>query len=157
MGLSAEFLYQDGEWELIAGLGQGGDSTSVLGELGLWASFFDGDTGAISYRPTGSGTGSAFLVETTRAYFGRDMGVSPDMDEHFPPSDPQREAQGLAEWWAIGRPVGAADITAKAAVIQPLLASDAADYEVPEDRDLEGLFGQLLTALELPLPDELAS
>src|SRR4051812_41053842 len=66
----------------------------------FWVSVYDSDWAAVSYAPSGSGTGMAFLNATPRAYF-EDEAASP-------PTDVGRESAGLAAWWAAMNP-GASD------------------------------------------------
>ncbi len=66
------------------------DKLPTVPEPWLLVDIHDSDIATIAYRPTGSGSGVAYLGVTPRTYF-EDPGASA-------PSDVAREAGGLVEW-----------------------------------------------------------
>ena len=118
----------------------------------LWVDIHDSDFATIRYAPAGSGTGVAFLNLTPRIYF--------ESDDVSAPTDVTRESRGLTDWWAARQP--GADVQALASqreVIAALLASDL-EPPVEDAEDKADIFAEMkaarfLTAMNLPLPDEL--
>lgn len=120
----------------------------------LWVDIHDSDIAMLRYAPSGRGTGVAYLGCTPRIYF--------EAEEASEPTDPNLEANGLTDWWAL-RNIDAteAERDAKRLEILAFLASD----ELPEinadgpmdDTDIfvELKTARLLTTLGLPLPDDL--
>jgi len=109
----------------------------------------DSDIGIIRYGPSGNGSGLAFVGITPRIYF-EDPTASP-------PTDPDREALGLAGWaeGAVGR-----DFDALRSAIRPYLAEDvesecdASDDDELDDSDIfvEVKAARLLTTLGMTPP-----
>jgi hypothetical protein len=163
MGFFGTYLYEDGAWrsgvvtpshdELWRPLRV---EAPVAGEPWLLVDIHDSDITTITYRPTGPGTGTAYLGYTPRSYFERDGASAP--------TDVPREAAGLASWW---RQVhAAADASDKEAEIAAFLAHDLGpsedDDDDTEDEDLDDAevfvevkTAQFLAALGLPLPADL--
>ena len=120
----------------------------------LWVDVYDSDFATVRYAPAGSGTGVAFLNMTPRIYF--------DSDDASAPTDVEREARGLTEWWAGRHP----DVDADARAVQQdaiaaLLASDSEPSEDDPEDDAD-IFSELkavrfLVAMGLPLPQDLAA
>jgi hypothetical protein len=117
----------------------------------LWLDIHDSDFATVAYAPAEPGTGVAFVGYTPRVYF--------DIEDASEPTDPSREALGLATWTTTLDPN--IDVASKRATIATFLASD----EPPtEDRDLDDdaeafveiKVSRLLVELGVPLPDELA-
>jgi hypothetical protein len=119
----------------------------------------DSDIATVVYRPAGPGSGVAYLGHTPRTYF-EDPGASA-------PTDTAREAAGLGFWWAQLH-AGADDTNrrAKEAELVVYLAEDLDPAEVDlDDEDSDELddadvfveikTARLLSALDLPLPNEL--
>jgi hypothetical protein len=128
--------------------------TSAGPEPWLWVDVYDSDFATVRYAPVGSGTGVAYLNLTPRIYF--------ESDDASAPTDVEREAQGLAEWWAARNLDADADALAvHRDVIAELLASDA---EPPEDdpEDDADIFSEIkaarfLAVMGLPLPEDLVA
>ena len=120
----------------------------------LWVDVYDSDFATVRYAPVGSGTGVAYLNLTPRIYF--------ESDDASAPTDVEREAQGLTEWWAAGNPDADADaLASQRDVIAALLASDV---EPPEDdpEDDADIFSEIkaarfLVAMGLHLPEDVAA
>jgi hypothetical protein len=118
----------------------------------LWLDIHDSDFATVRYAPAGSGSGVAYLGFTPSVYF--------DMEGESEPTDVEREARGLAEWWAAAHPeASAAEVDQRQAQIVGFLASD-------DPPDVDALIAQgdifvedkarrFLAALDLPLPAEL--
>jgi hypothetical protein len=137
-----------------------GDTLSTGPEPWLLVDIHDSDIATILYRPTGSGSGVAYLGFTPRTYF-----EDPDASA---PTDVTREAEGLAEWWARYRGIAdEAERRAKAAELVTYIAtdSDSAELDPDEDDDAEDLddadifveakTARFLAALDLPPVNEL--
>jgi hypothetical protein len=121
----------------------------------------DSDITTVEYRPTGPGSGVVYLGETPRTYF-EDATASE-------PTNVALEAAGLASWWAHWRGRGDAERTAKERELAAYLAEDTEPPELDDD-DLSGngaspddgeafvevKTARFLTAMDLPLPDDLA-
>lgn len=129
----------------------------------LWIDIHDSDFTTVVYSPAGPGSGIAYLGDTPRSYF--------EDDQASDPTDVTREAAGLAAWWARRQPnVSDAQRTAKQQELATYLAEDIdldayyASGGVEEDsdeRDDGEIFVEIktvrfLTALDLPLPDDLS-
>lgn len=122
----------------------------------------DSDITTVEYRPTGPGSGVAYLGETPRTYFEDETASAP--------TDVALEAAGLASWWALSR---GRDGAARAAKERELAAYLAEDTEPPalddDDQPVDGAptddgdvfvevkTARFLTAMDLPLPDDLAA
>jgi hypothetical protein len=94
----------------------------------LLVDIYDSDIATIAYRPTGSGSGVAYLGVTPRTYF--------EDEDASTPTDVAREAAGLAEWWAHYR--GVADDTergAKAVELVTYIAADTNPDELDSDKN----------------------
>ena len=119
----------------------------------------DSDLAMVEYRPAGPGTGTAFLGFTPRTYFEDDAASAP--------TDVQREAAGLAAWWAAFHSDPTHDeVAAKAEELAGFLAADEVGAEEDDldedDEDLDDAevfveirTARFLTALGLPLPGDL--
>jgi hypothetical protein len=145
MGLFATWMYVDAAWSHVPP-----DADPAGSEPWLWLDIHDSDFVTIQYAPRGEATGIAFLGFTPRTYFEDETASDP--------TDRQREALGLAQWWAATRS-GRVDLEAKAAEIQVLLAEDLAPG-LEEDLDEEDIFvelktGRFLSAIGVPLPPDL--
>ena len=148
MGFFGLYLYEAGRWSEL-----GLDAEPTAREPWLLVRIHDSDIGTVAYAPTGPGTGVAFLGYTPRIYF-EDVTASA-------PTDPDREARGLAAWWAAGHPEanGAARV-AKEGELRAFLAADIppGDGE-DEDEDLDDAevfveikAARFIRALGLPVP-----
>lgn len=155
MGFFGTFVFDGSTWLTEPG------AEKRVGEPSLLVSIHDSDIGTIVYRPAGPGTGTAFLGYTPRSYFEDESASTP--------TDVAREAAGLAAWWR-SRVPGATDEEA-AAKEQELAAFLAEDIDPDEEFDpaeldetelddaevfVELKAARLLTALGLPLPEDLA-
>lgn len=146
MGFFGAYMYADGRWsETDPDAGP----SAPPAEPWLTVSVHDSDWAAVRYAPAGPGTGEAFLGMTPRVYF--------EDDEASAPTDPSREASGLAAWASA---TGAAAVDA--ATMERFLAGDD-DEEPDPDADVpdEDVFVELkcrrfLAALGLPVPADLA-
>ncbi|MDQ1539055.1 MAG: hypothetical protein QOE58_3448 [Actinomycetota bacterium] len=118
----------------------------------LWVGIHDSDFATVRYAPAGSGSGIAFLNLTPRIYF--------ESDDASAPTDIDREARGLADWWA-DRNEGASgsEKVTKQGEIASLLASDVepANDDPMDDADTfaEMKAARLLSVMGLPLPKDL--
>jgi len=155
MGLFGAFVFDGRSWRpQVPGTTPTRDTTG----RSLCVDIHDSDIATITYRPTGPGSGVAYLGATPRTYF--------DDPDASAPTDLAREAAGLAGWWADQRG-GATDAerNAQAAKLIDYLAEDGGPAEVDLDEDDEDLddadvfveakAAQFLAALDLPVPDEL--
>lgn len=121
---------------------------------GLWVDIHDSDIAVLVYSPPGPGTGTAFVGYTPRSYF--------DAEEESEPTDPKREALGLATWAdSMGLRGRFGDIEAWQAALEPYLASDDTSPDDKSFDDEADVFvelktAQLLVELGLPLPPDLA-
>jgi hypothetical protein len=118
----------------------------------LWLDIYDSDFVTIRYAPAGSGTGIAFLNQTPRIYFQRDGASAP--------TDVDGESLGLAEWWtAHHRGASVDEQGVRRREIATLLASDVerSDEDFEDDADIfaEVKATRFLSAMDLPLPDDL--
>lgn len=101
-----------------------GDLPALKGAW-LLMDIHDSDFTEVTYRPTGPGSGIAYLGFTPRVYFENESASAP--------TDPAREAEGLAFWWGqLHGDVSGAQVEAKAAELTAYLAGDV---EPPEDED----------------------
>jgi hypothetical protein len=153
VGFFGSYLYADGHWreeELT--------SEAIAAEPWLHASVHDSDFTAVTYRPTGPGSGVAFLGYTPRSYF--------EMDDASAPTDVARESAGLTHWWALVHGATSTDeITAKNAELIGYLAADLdpaseepdTDVDLNDDAEIfvEIKTSRFLAALGLPLPEDL--
>jgi hypothetical protein len=125
----------------------------VGSEPWLWIDVHDSDFTTVRYAPFEPGSGTAYLGFTPRDYFENSDASSP--------TDVGQEARGLARWW-LSRRQGASedDLSNKAAEIALFLASDDAptDENSEDDADIfvEIKTARFLSALDLPMPDDLA-
>jgi hypothetical protein len=145
MGLFATWMYVDAAWAHMPP-----DADPDGSEPWLWVDIHDSDFVTIQYSPHGDATGVAFLGFTPRTYFEDETASEP--------TDRQREALGLAQWWASTRS-GPVDLEAKAAEIQAFLAEDLAPG-LDEDLDEDDIFVELkterfLSAISGPPPPDL--
>lgn len=148
MGFFGTYRFHATSWSTVDP-----DVAPAGAEPWLWVDVHDSDFATIRYAPVGSGTGLAYLNVTPRVLFD-DPGASE-------PTDPAREAAGLAQWRA-ALPVGTSieQLETEAEVIWGLLAGDD-DPELTDMADDADVFAELkvvrlLTTLVLPLPPDLA-
>ena len=113
---------------------------------GLTMSVHDSDIVWLSYAPSGSGEGVAWLHQTARSYFE---------DESIPATDADREAAGLTEWLR-GHWEPAAGVEGLDEVVRGFVVGD--DDVPSDDRSpfAEDAVGNFLRAVRLPLPPTLA-
>ncbi|HEX6500947.1 MAG TPA: hypothetical protein VF054_18235 [Micromonosporaceae bacterium] len=155
MGFFGTYLYDQHGWKIQ----QPGASPEVA-EPWLMLDIHDSDVATVTYRPAGPGSGTAFLGCTPRTYFADESASAP--------TDVNREAAGLATWWAHLRDgVSDAERDAKCSQILGYLAEDGDpecdDWDEDEDVDefddgdifVEATTVRFLTALDLPIPDDL--
>jgi hypothetical protein len=151
VGFFGTYLYDGHRWSGWT-LGNQPD----IAEPWLLLDIHDSDIASLFYQPTGVGSGTAFLGVTPRVYFGDDSSSGP--------TDRHREAEGLTTWWELvhGRLVEPADRAAMVAQIEAYLADDAEPDLDLNDDDLDDAevfveikAGRFLTALGLPVPDDL--
>ncbi|MFC3891693.1 hypothetical protein ACFOWZ_09405 [Lentzea rhizosphaerae] len=139
MGFFGTYAFEHGRWITLPEA-----ERPPLVEPFLWMNILNSDFTEVVYAPAGPGTGVAYLGQTPRAYFG--------YPEASAPTDPDREAEGLAAW--SGR---------AAAEIRGYLAEDDPEdtwlgksgNDDPAEWLVEIKTARLLTALGLPLPTEL--
>jgi hypothetical protein len=129
-----------------------GDEPPAATEPWLLIDIHDSDITTVTYRPTGPGTGIAYLGYTPRSYFERD-----DASE---PTDVAREAAGLASWWCQVRGATAGRMELKRSELAAFLAHDLDPSELDDDLHDAEVFVEIktrrfLAALDLPVPDEL--
>ncbi|RVX45429.1 hypothetical protein EDD27_8222 [Nonomuraea polychroma] len=156
MGFFGTYLFDGTRW-----LTYKGDKPPAIPGPWLMLDIYDSDIATVVYSPAGRGSGVAYLGFTPRTYF-EDEAASP-------PTDVEREAKGLADWWRERR--GGADKIAHAAKEDELAIylaedQDLAEIEFDEDEDVDDLddgeilvevkAARFLTALGLPVPEELS-
>jgi hypothetical protein len=144
MGFFGTFLCEDGRWSESAD-----GTTRTPHQPWMTVSIHDSDIATITYAPTGPGSGVAFLGITPRIYFEDDSASAP--------TDPDREARGLAAWWAAVHRVsdGTAQVM-KERELRAFLVSDVLPSG-DEDADDEEIFverraARFIQALGLPAP-----
>jgi len=128
-----------------------------LAEPWLSVVIYDSDIADIQYRPTGAGSGTAYLGHTPRSYFGDENASAP--------TDVSREAEGLASW-LVQMHAGSDELELQD-LITSFLASDRVSDEDRDhgdefadnhaDDDLADTFVEvklagLLAAVGLPVP-----
>ena len=118
----------------------------------LLVDIHDSDITSVTYAPAGPGTGTAYLGFTPRIYF--------ESEDASAPTDVDREARGLAAWWASLHPdATVADQHAKQLEIAAFLAADEEppDEDPSDDADVfvEIKTARFLSAMGLPLPPDL--
>jgi hypothetical protein len=163
MGFFGTYLYDQGEWhDVEPDVRPDGDGPWLLADI------HDSDLTTVTYRPAGPGTGVCYLGVTPRTYF--------ELDEASAPTDVQREAAGLATWWAAtsgdhGHRPGHDELIAKESALITYLAQDVDpeddDLDDGDDTDVDALddadvfieikTARLLRTLDLPLPAALAA
>lgn len=143
MGYFGSWLHRDGQWTKAP--------VPEDGERFLHVDVHDSDITTLRYRPEGSGTGVAYLGVTPRIYFENETASDP--------TDPDREALGLAEW---AEPTSGDPVSALAPAIRPFLAEDVEpewdEEEEPGELDDGEIFVEiktirLLDLLGLPEPE----
>ncbi len=151
MGFFGSFMYDGASW-------RDWDLDAQPGTLDLprgpWLSVIihDSDIATLQYSPSGAGSGTAFLGVTPRIYF-----EDPRASQA---TEPAREAEGLAAW--VAQTQRRANVEHLTDLIRPFLAADVErdDGEADDLDDAEVLVEikvvRLLTALDLPLPADLA-
>src|SRR6185369_891340 len=87
VGFFGTYLYHDAIWT-----SHRPDVMPGVSPPWLVVDIHDSDVTTVTYQPAGPGTGVAYLGYTPRTYFER--------DDASAPTDVQREASGLALWWA---------------------------------------------------------
>jgi hypothetical protein len=87
MGFFGTYLFDGQRW-----MPHDTDKPPTIPEPWLLIDIHDSDITTITYQPTRSGSGVAYLGVTPRTYF-EDPGASAS-------TDVAREAGGLAEWWS---------------------------------------------------------
>jgi len=142
MGFFGSYVYDGATWTSY-------DATAEVDvpEPGLWVAIHDSDLTRLTYRPAGRGSGQAFLGYTPRSYFEDESASAP--------TDVAVEAAGLHDW--------ATSVTGSSPgeeAIAAFLAADEADIDDFDESDDAEIFveittARLLTALGLPLPDDL--
>ncbi|MBV1853022.1 hypothetical protein [Catellatospora tritici] len=123
MGFFGTYRYDGTRWHELPR-----PDLSPAEEPWLLVYIHDSDVGMVHYRPTGTGSGVAYLGHTPRTYFD-DPGASA-------PTDVAREAAALAAWWALAR--GGVDPDAVAAKERELAGYLAADEDPDADEPLDG-------------------
>jgi hypothetical protein len=124
----------------------------------LTVDIYDSDFATVGYSPAGRGSGVAYLGFTPRDYF--------EDPEAAPPTDVEREAAGLADWWAQcrGGATTDSDRAAKERELAGYLADDDGAVDLCDETigqfDDEDIFVEIKTArflgaLDLPAPDDL--
>lgn len=104
----------------------------------LWLDIHASDFATVAYAPSGPGSGVAYLGYSPRVYF--------ETDEASEPTNPAREALGLATWVAALQPQ--VDIESKQAAIATFLAGDEApNEEVDSDDDADVFVSSRLSEL----------
>ena len=146
MGFFGTYAYENGSWTTLS---EG--ELPPLTEPWLWIDIHDSDITSVVYAPPGPGTGVAYLGVTPRTYF-ENPGASD-------PTDPAREAAGLAAW--------AGQVSAEE--IQGFLAEDEDpdSFEWDEEEDVDAIdvaevfvevkTARFLAAMGLPVPYELSA
>lgn len=152
MGFFGTYLFDGERWTTR----EAGDRLAPEGTW-LMIDIHDSDFTEVSYWPAGPGSGVAYLGFTPRVYFEKESASAP--------TDPVREAQGLAFWWGeLNGVVGDAPIEAKAAELTEYLAADVEpdedEYEDEPDLVDAEIFVEVKTArfvrvLGLPPVDDL--
>ncbi len=169
MGFFGTYLFESGAWHAgtVAPSHNEvwqpirGHEPQTATEPWLLVDIHDSDITTLTYRPAGPGTGIAYLGLTPRTYLEDERASAP--------TDPDREAEGLAWWWSqvTGR-LDDDERSAMAVRVRAFLAEDEApleddefeDDEEDDDLDDADVFvevktARFLTLLGLPLPDEL--
>jgi hypothetical protein len=172
MGFFGGYIFDGNDWLEFE---PSDESAPEVGSQWLKVVIIDSDIADISYHPAGPGTGVAYLGYTPRVYFEDETASAP--------TDVEREAAGLAAWVAAYQ--GGGDEAALQDLITPFLASDDdeedadqddddeeddgwGDDDEPDDDDeeeeedededfVETKLVKLLSAIGLPLPDDLAA
>ncbi|GAB3279075.1 hypothetical protein GCM10027589_05470 [Actinocorallia lasiicapitis] len=156
MGLFANYLLDGNQWIEEPG------SEVVPTAPWLRIHIHDSDLTELSYAPVGRGEGVAYLGFTPRSYVG---------DDDAPATDPDREAAGLADWWALRNRAVPADVRPKEIELRRFLAQDeeptaeveddetVEDPAEPDDADIfvELKTAKFLKALGLSIPEGLPS
>jgi hypothetical protein len=154
VGFFGTYLFDGGRWTTHQPAEQ-----PTIPEPWLLIDIHDSDFATLTYHPAGPGSGVAYLGGTPRTYF-----ENPDASA---PTDVVREAAGLSVWWAQQRG-GASDTerSAKETELTAYLAEDLdpADINLDDEDDydlddaeifVEVKTARFLTALDLPVPDDL--
>lgn len=87
MGFFGGFIFDGRDWQAFDPFS---GARPELAEPWLSVVIYDSDIADIQYRPTGAGSGTAYLGHTPRGYFGDENASAP--------TDVSREAEGLASW-----------------------------------------------------------
>lgn len=155
MGFFGGYIFDGSSWQDFDP-NSGQASASAVGWLSIY--IYDSDIAEVRYKPTGPGSGTAYLGYTPRAYYEDESASAP--------ADVAREAAGLASWLA--RQQGRADEAQLRQVIAPFIAGDTPEQldDIEEDDDDAGLedeadifveakVSRFLKAVGLPVPEGL--
>ncbi|MCE7008904.1 hypothetical protein LWC34_39750 [Kibdelosporangium philippinense] len=141
MGLFGTYLYDGDKWTP-----HDNDVRPDVSGPWLMVDIHDSDIGTVSYSPAGPGTGVAYIGVTPRVYFADETASAP--------TDVVREAEGLAAW---REELGASAVTSDD-LVDFLAEDEEVDWD-EEDSDVEVFVetkvSEFLTALSLPVPDDL--
>ena len=89
MGFFGRYVFDGRTWHDID---PGSDQTLDIEAPWLSVDIYDSDFATVCYEPPGPGSGTAYLGNTPRTYFGNESASAP--------TDVLREADGLASWLA---------------------------------------------------------
>jgi len=151
MGFFGTYLFDGTRWTQ-----QEPGRPPTAAEPWLLIDIHDSDISTVTYGPAGSGTGTAYLGYTPRTYFEDETASMP--------TDVDKEADGLAAWWAALQP-SATDAmrAAKASELRTFLATDDEPLDEDDSDDelddgevfVEIKTARFLSALGIPAPDGL--
>lgn len=136
------------------GIDPGSDQTLDIEAPWLSVDIYDSDFATVRCEPPGPGSGTAYLGNTPRTYFGNESASAP--------TDVLREADGLAS--RLAQQQGNIVSAKLPDLIASFLASDSPDEQLSDDVDLgdadifaEIKVSQFLRAVGLSVPRELPS
>jgi hypothetical protein len=151
MGFFGRYVFDGRTWHDID---PGSDQTLDIEAPWLSVDIYDSDFATVRCEPPGPGSGTAYLGNTPRTYFGNESASAP--------TDVLREADGLASWLA--QQQGNIVSAKLPELIASFLASDSPDEQLSDDVDLgdadifvEIEVSQFLRAVGLSVPRELPS
>ncbi len=155
VGYFGTFLFDGHGWTELAP-----NTEPTIPEPWLMLDIDDSDIATVSYRPTGPGSGTAYIGLTPRTMYEDDAASAP--------TDTDREAAGLANWREHLRLVDTHHTrgSATAAELRAYLAEDLAplvdelDEDDSDDPDIAEVFVEakvrrFLAALGIPAPEDL--